>query len=597
MKKYVTYLLMLIALFCISTSAAAQIEKHFDPEQDTLISCDANPADYTGMTFDGDVYVLLNGCADLKSTVIPGDNSFLTLRDIKVNGTLYFVDDTFDAAGGTYRESLTYDSLTRAHHYLNLAGNSYVENLYMECMNPHDCNLGLQYPSEINNLHIVPTNAATRGRISVRGYIDPLVDEATDYYTDTTVASFPEFNFETFDNDFSYPLMEKYKVFFMEAYSVANSSIYFGTDQINNNYYPYTENLYEKFVNKYPYDKEVAATNIYLKRARVQNLNIFNKYLCGSGETNIDLINLFVEKSMITNGKSIDSTTSTDFARKWIPVLRAGGFTNIGILSVYSELKTDIVKDEETSPTLYIDAMVVGTEGLTENITLKSVKIAMLNYFGGMSPYSNLKLVFIEPDTNIARHIPSIGIVMAHGGKIDLKAKAYYSAAYHVGDLYLFSGREDLTFETDVNGISSAEGFLTLPVTEDYLPRLSYYTEDDTDPDTKPFEEIITKYAERYYPDFKEIYEWGDVYKYTDTIGTTSIGTNWITNLLYEYAKPAPENIEQNKTTSVNFNGVSFGDMKIDDSLQDTDWFSASCAVHQYGALSSTSSKIDYITR
>ena len=125
MKKYKILLFVLAVVMSAFMSAAAQVDKHFDPEQDTLISCGANPADYTGMTFNGDVYVLLNGCADLKSTVIPGDNAFLTLRDIKVNGTLYFVDDTFDTAGGTYRESLTYDSLTRAHHYLNLAGDSY----------------------------------------------------------------------------------------------------------------------------------------------------------------------------------------------------------------------------------------------------------------------------------------------------------------------------------------------------------------------------------------------------------------------------------------------------------------------------------------
>ena len=82
MKKYKILLFVLAVVMSTFMSAAAQFEKHFDPEQDTLISCDANPADYIGMTFDGDVYVLLNGCSDLKSTVIPGDNAFLTLRDI-----------------------------------------------------------------------------------------------------------------------------------------------------------------------------------------------------------------------------------------------------------------------------------------------------------------------------------------------------------------------------------------------------------------------------------------------------------------------------------------------------------------------------------
>lgn len=581
MKKYMTYLLMLIALFCITTAAAAQIEKHFDPEQDTLISCGANPADYTGMTFDGDVYVLLNGCADLKSTVIPGDNAFLTLRDIKVNGTLYFVDDTFDAAGGTYRESLTYDSLTRAHHYLNLAGNSYVENLYMECMNPHDCNLGLQYPSEINSLHIVPTNAASRGKIAVRGYIDPLVDEATDYYTDTTVSSFPEFNFETFDKDFASAIVNRYKVFEREA-------LYVSTEAIRNGTEPETiDDYYEEFVKKYRYPQEVAATEVFLKRGKVNNLYIYNKYLIGSGDTNIDLINLIAKQAMVTNGKNIESTTATDFARAWVPVLRAGGFTNIGILSVYSPLKTDVLLATNEAMPFYIDAMVVGTEGLTEKITLKSTKIAMLNYLGGISPYSVLNLTFESPDKGLLLHIPSIGIMMAHGGKINLTSNSYYQEIFHIGTFWLLNGRDDMRYAADSNGVSSAAAILTLPAFEGNMSNKTTKGEENT-------VNLVEVYNDHY------SYDEGEEYDRTLAQSTSSVGAKWIANMLDEYSVPAPDDIKQASTTKIVLHGISFGDLKIDkelDKATNTGWFSASCAVHQYGERSSAAPSIEFVVR
>lgn len=583
MKHYTaTFIFVLIIALSLTGMAAAQVDKHFNPDVDTVISCDAVSADYAGKTFDGDVYVLLNGCDNLKSSVIPGDNTFLTLRDVTVNGTLYFVDDTYDAATGTYRESLSYDTLTRANHFLNLAGSSYVENLYMECMNPHDCSLGLQYPTEINNLYIVPTNAATRGKMTVRGYIDPLTDPETDYYADTAVASFPGFDFNTFDADFALGIAKKYKIFIREAQVVSNNGILYGSRGRDEEYYS------EMFIDKYPYKEEVAATEIYFKRGKVNNLFIYNKYAIGAGETDINLINLFVELAMINNGKTIDSTTSTDFARVWVPVLRAGGFTNIGIMSVYSQLKTDVLLEAEDTMPLYIDAMVVGTEGLTEKITLESTKIAMLNYLGGLSPYSVLDLTFTSPDTAYFRHIPSVGILMAHGGKVNLTSNSYFQEILHIGAFYLLNGRDDLRFAADTNGVSSAEAFMKLPVLSDNTSRTGIHGEGEART------ELTGQFNERY------AFDSGDIYERTLAQGTTAAGGSWISAMLDEYSSPASDDVKQASTTKIVLSGISFGDLVVDKQLNDTtksNWFGASCAVHQNGDRSTSSPEIKFITK
>ncbi len=89
----VVVFVVLAALGCAMSAAA---EKTIDPETDTVFTCDSDPADFDGKTFEN-LYVLLNGCDNFKSTILPDDNVFVTLRDITVNGTLYYVDDSMTA--------------------------------------------------------------------------------------------------------------------------------------------------------------------------------------------------------------------------------------------------------------------------------------------------------------------------------------------------------------------------------------------------------------------------------------------------------------------------------------------------------------------
>ena len=170
---------------------------------------------------------------------------------------------------------------------------------------------------------------------------------------------------ETFYND----LLNVLDVYKKVARDIACDGILYGSSRLRDK-----ETLHFIYTNRYSDQAEIPVIESFLQRGKVNNLYIFNKYLIGSGEMNIDLINLFIEITMITNGKDIGSTTITDFTRIWVPILRAGGYTNIGIVSVYSQLKTDVIQADKTTFPLYIDAMVVGTEGLTEKITLKSTK-------------------------------------------------------------------------------------------------------------------------------------------------------------------------------------------------------------------------------
>ncbi|MBQ6518060.1 MAG: hypothetical protein IJI14_05025 [Anaerolineaceae bacterium] len=601
MKKYLALLIMFVAVFCgVMSAAGEKSDKHFDPQKDIVITCDSNPKDFEGTTVNGDIYIALTGCSNLQSSIVPGENAFLTLRDIRVNGTLFYTDDRYDSAAGIYTKAGLWDNYTKADHYLNIAGDSYIENLYVECMNQHDCNLGFQYPTTINNLEIVPTNSASRGAIRIRGYIDPLVDPDTDYYKDSAVAAFPNFDFNTFDNDFANPLLDKYNVFLYETNMIATDGIYYGS-RIRSN-----DTFYYVFINDYPYDKEVRATEVLLHRGRVNNMYIYNKYLVGSGDTNIDLINLFVEIAMITNGKNYDSTTPVDFSRAWTPVLRGSGFTNFGIVSVFSQLKTDVLvkkpysknadKIENAAFPMYIDVMVVGTEGLTEKISLNSTKIAMFQYLGGLSPYSVLDLEFSTPDEVTLNHIPTIGILIAHGGKINLNAQNYFSKILYVGAFWLFSGRDDLRFQTDASGIGSAAGILSLPISNDgdNTSRSRVYIAEDYENNERSVREnLYNLYADQY-----GFFNDADIYEWTKTMITTAVGANWIVYVLDKYREPAPSSVKQAYTTKIVLGPVAFGDLNVDSTMEDvigSNWFSSSCAVHQYGERASSGAKIIHV--
>ena len=193
MKHFTTFIFVMIAVLCCAMSAAAE---------KTYFTCDSDPADFNGKTFER-LYVLLNGCDNFDSTVIPGKEAFVTLRDITVTESLRYLDDTYDRATGTYRDAVVGEQLTTVDHYLNIAGNSKIKKLHAECLDPHVCNLGIQNPTTVDYLEIIgpQTTTSEKPRMVIRGYIDPLVDQKTDYYKDTFVKSYPGFNINTFDYD------------------------------------------------------------------------------------------------------------------------------------------------------------------------------------------------------------------------------------------------------------------------------------------------------------------------------------------------------------------------------------------------------------
>ena len=165
---------------------------------------------------------------------------------------------------------------------------------------------------------------------------------------------------------------------------------------------------------------------------------------------------------------------------------------------------------------------------------------------------------------------------MAHGGRINLESKSYYTDILHVGTFWLMNGREDFRYATDKNGVSSAAAFLDLPVSDDNTSRETLFIENARE---------TRLYLTQFYNDYFS-FEYGDIYFWTLTQSTNSVGSNWIAYMLDKFSSLASEGVKQAYTTKIRLGAISFGDLVIDQVLDEktnSSWFSASCAVHMFG--------------
>ena len=576
MKHFTTFIFVLIALMSIVMVSFA--ETTIDPETDTVFTCDSNPADFNGKTFE-DLYVLLNGCKNLDSTVIPGDDAFLTLRDITVTN-LHYTDDTYDAETGVYRESQPGEQLTYADHYLNIAGNSEIRNAEISCLNPHVCNFGVQYPIMIGMLYVYPTNATTRGKIVLRGYIDPLVDPETDYYNDSVVKSYPEFNLETFDND-------------RASLTWSERDLLTGVARYLNQYYLEhgAESARKELDGMIEYgsesddpdDLELDAALIASQRGGALHMVVLNKYAQNIGDTVIDFDNFYSHFTYLANAKSLGNEDFDDiYDLKWTPVLRAGGYSNIGVLSAYSSFKTDIVYNAPYTPyaadynklshPMSIDAVIVGTQGRKVQADISFTKIVMFNYLGGFDPDSKLEIHWGRYD-NI--HVPaitsSIGLLTVHGGNVSLIADKADLNYCTVGNLMVFAAREDFTYPARSSDRNNAKDVFSFRDYQEmfYLPR--------TEEEVNDYNRLGRK--------FSEIFN-GNLLSHTNICERSPWGYNWILSVLDKYIELPDESVKTAPNTRIHNGNMNFGEIAMDESLDEwnnPDVFTASCQIHQYG--------------
>ena len=581
-RHFVTIILFLIV--ALSTVISASAEKVIDPTKDAVFTCGSNPDSFSGKTYDN-LYVLLKGCTDLRSTIIQEDNVFLTLRNIKVNGTLYYLDDSFDRNTEIYTESVVGENETYADHYFNIAGNSVVNRMELTCINPHDCHFGLQYPSYVDELYMNPVNPLSRGKIVLHGYIDPLVDEKTDYYNDEKVYSYPTLDLKSYENEFGHAVIASEgnirNLGFLDMLyyiGMSDTSETWGrTKQIST-----LQEFYDAILGTLSIENEYRndVDNVYnlFLRGYINKIFITNNYEQNIGETYIDLANISCDQLYISNQhKDSDSYRDTQDL-DWKPVIESIGYTNIGLMSVYANVKTTAVNtnpyiagsesiDYEIPP-LYIDVMVIGNEGKQTNVDINLTKIIMANYLGGIDKNSQLNLR--TSDKNIIRreNQTSIGVLTINGGKLNYKSDSMIASSPTIKKLYILPGREDFRFATGINDeIVNATSVLRIPTIQENIKYS--YTSDETK--SKPVYELIDFFMKN--GSFNQI--------------KTPIGFNWMGTVLNNYMDKVPDEITVSNNTKINTQNASLGDIYVD-ALLGSDFFSGSCNFYQWGKPEAT---------
>ena len=435
MKHFTIFILVSLALMSVVMSVAATT---IDPETETVFTCDSNPDDFNGKTFDT-LTVLLNGCENFDSTVIPGNEAFVTLQDITVTGELWYVDDTYDRATNTYRDAEMDEQLTTADHYLNITGDSHIAKLYVECLDPHVCSIGIQRSViiEIMEINGPKTGSNEKPRIAVRGYIDPLVDRDTDYYHDTSIKSFPNSNIDTFDYD-----LAKIALADTERFN-SLSLAYADAETIQE--FPYSFNWFEKS----DLDEGIRLFN----RAYIADCTVYNAYGLSATQSIVDFVNIEFGHLMAHN-----ASTSYVFSNKvytWKPVLRSKGFTTIGSLASTVPFSTKVVSDNGHSATstdsetavlpMFIDMMTIGSLGDTITYDMNNTRIVMLNYLGNEIP--NSRLILKTNNNGNSNNVDSIGLMNVIGGRFEMKSASADMEIPTIEKLNFYEGISDYSFD------------------------------------------------------------------------------------------------------------------------------------------------------
>ncbi len=567
----VVLFVVLAALGCAMSAFATTI----NPETDAVFTCDSDPADFNGKTFEN-LYVLLNGCTNFDSTIIPGQDVFVTLRDITVEGDLHYVDDTYDRATNTYRDAKPGEQLTTVDHYLNIAGESQIFRIIAECLDPHVCNLGVQYPTVVASMTTTSTTTQTneKPRLVVRGYIDPLVDSNTNYYTDTSVKSYPDFDINTFDYDFVKTATEDINRFdqlnFMYAYAATIAA------------YPNTLSWFEE------YSDVTEQEEMLFKRAFIQTYTLGNIYKL-SGNDFVDFANIEIGNLGVENGNGYLGVKYSYSQYKWDPVFRSKGFVTVGSLVSSTSFTTDVIENNSHRITsadsdglilpMFIDLMTIGTSGEKITYNMNNTRIAMLNYLGDEKDGSKF-ILKTDADGN-TYNADSIGILNVMGGAFEISSATTDSEKPTIENLNFYEGNPDYQF-----GEVGATGFIrntyyNTPVT---LSVFTMWMKDDKtflyewDPINRREEAENKSVRDRRY----ELYL--DKVFTNYNFARTGYGYFEITRALDEQVKIG--NTDMSGQSKVSFYGqnVSLGNINVSKNLGDiTTWMDGSCHFWQHG--------------
>lgn len=512
----------------------------------TYFTCNSKPADFNGKTFD-DLHVFIEGCDNFDSAIIPGKESFVTLKDIRVNGMLFFADDHYDPATEVYTDAEKSDTAKHNDTYLNIIGDSYIEVAHTQCVYDHDCNFGLQYPARIEKLDARLMNNKANGKTVIRGKIDPFIGES----------SLSGFNIDTFDLDIVKAASEDVALFSAASYM----SVEYGKDIV----YPY--NL-RNFLKNNIFDKNI--TDVF-KRGYIRSLAIGDIADFQRGEVEIDLANISV---------GILYQWEKDSTKNWVPTIVSRGYTTIGVYatktsfntSAYAPAAYDYTSDDPNKMVLpmYIDLMILGGSGQNIRYDMDYTRITMMNYVGNEDPNSRLDLNLGNAGNAI--NMPSIGIANIIGGKFDMSCKQSIKDKPSIEKLNFYEGLQDYQFEEET---ASTLNKLYFDRTD-----VEMFNKRTNDQGTGLTEDETTAALRE---KRKNLYD-GKILLSMENYARTTEGYFTLAATLDGMIKPGNTDMSGKSVVSFYGQNLSLGDIAVSKNLGEiTNWMDGSCHFWQHG--------------
>lgn len=541
---------------------------------DAVFTCDSDPADFHGKSFNN-LYVLIDGCKNLESTAIPGEDSFVTLKDITVDGCLYYWDDSYQTSTSEIVEPNLRDSSKHADTYLNIIGNSYIWKAQAQCAYKHNCNFGIQYPTWVEYMEVMPMNKTVNGKIVLRGKIDPFIDEGTDYYHDTTIKAFPNFNLATFDLDLVNVATVDYDNFsFADLTTTINETNYI---------YPYS---LRGTLKRAEYGKEI--TELF-RRGYIIHVYPCNSFALPLGETEIDLANIAIGEFTEWNW-AYKNDEKIDVRDLWTLKVVSRGFTTIGMMGMDSSFKTGIyvpapyntaLYDLEKQPLpLYVDLMVLGGVGKKLQYDMDNTKITMLNYVGNENSGSKLDLNMGNVGVTWINS-PSIGIANIIGGKFDMSCKQSVRDNPSIDILNFYEGLESYKIDETVYDTLEKMYFGEREYTNTYLFNINTETGED-DIETKPIREKRNNLYNK------------KIVRNTMNWARSVDGYFFITATLDGMIEPGKTDMKGQSVIGFYGQNISLGDINVSKNLDPiVNWMDGSCHFWQHGKTQMIVGKIN----
>ncbi len=145
----VVLFVVLAALGCAMSAFATTI----NPETDAVFTCDSDPADFNGKTFEN-LTINLDHCGKFPNKGVDPYAAYVVFENITVNGEVNY-EEGYD---GQYN------------HYVNFY-NSTLNTVNFSCAKVHNCEIGLNKGTSIQELNLYPAGTS-KGKITVNGLIN-----------------------------------------------------------------------------------------------------------------------------------------------------------------------------------------------------------------------------------------------------------------------------------------------------------------------------------------------------------------------------------------------------------------------------------------